>query len=463
MAAVGSSTGLDVNGIVSQLIQLERRPLQALAQRETQVTARIAAYSRVQGAVSSLQNAATALARATSFSTLRATASGDSASAAVSDSAKATEGSYTLKVNTLATAQAMASAPGLFTASTDVVGTGRLTLQVGAGAPKTIDITAANQTLAGVRDAINAAKAGVTAAIVTAGGQARLTLAVSETGAANTISLTAVDDDGGNADLSGLSRLASANLEQTRAASNASFEINGLALTSPSNKLADALAGVSIDLRKEGTSTITIARDNGAASNLVNAFIKAYNDLDKIIDEVTAYDPVNRRGAVLNGDSAIRSLQSQVRGLLRATMNPAQAGDLGSLSQLGIEQALDGSISLNAKRFEEAMTDPARVARLFSATSDVNERDRGFGVRFQALARSIVGTDGMLPARTKGLQAQIDQINKQEERLNTRLLDVEKRLRRQYTALDTQLQNMQSTSNTLENALKQLPGASKDG
>lgn len=458
-----NSSGLDVNGIVGQLMQIERRPLQALAQRETQVTARIAAYSRVQGAVSSLQNAAGALARATSFNVMRATVAGDGASAAVTDSAKAAAGSFQLRVSALAQAQAMATAPLAFAGANDVVGTGTLTLQVGNGAARTITITSANQTLAGVRDAINAAGAGVTAAIVTTGNEARLTLNVAETGAANIIAMTVTGDgDGDAADAAGLSRLATARLVQTRPALDAQYELNGLALTSASNKVTGAIEGVSLDLKKADpavVSTITLARDNTQARSLVDGFIKSYNDLERVVRDATAFDPANRRGAILNGDGAVRSVMNQTRALVRAPMTPAQAGDFSSLSQIGIEVGLDGTLSLNATRFEAALSDPGRLTRLFTATSTVNDRERGFGVRFEAMAKSIVGADGLLPARTQGLQAQIESINKQEERLNSRLEQVEQRLRKQYVALDAQLQRLQGTSDSLANALRQLPGA----
>jgi len=482
--AVGGS-GLDVNSIVSQLMTLEKRPLTVLTQREAQVTARITALSRVQGGVSALQNAAASLARATTFNAMRATASGDAVMAAVTDSAAAAAGTYQVKVNRIASSHALASQ--VFAAS-DQIGTGTLTIQLGsvsgntftpaAGSSATpITITESNNTLAGIRDAINAAKLGVTASVVTDNAGSRLSLIANDTGLANTIRV-AVDDasDGSNTNAQGLSRLSfdptvslppgdlvasGRQMLETRAAVDASYEVNGLSLTSSLNKVTSAIGGVTLDLKKasaDAVQTVTVERDTLSIRMAVDSFIKAYNDVDRVIRDVTAFDAANRKGAVLNGDSAVRSVQSQLRTLLGAQMSAA-SGDFTTLSSVGIEFSKDGSLTLSASRFEAALADPSKMSRLFAASSEDNEAARGFGVRFEALGKLLAGPGGLLPGRTSSQQSQIDVIAKQKVRLNDRLGDVEKRLRIQYAALDAQLSRMQGTSSSLANALSQLPGS----
>jgi flagellar hook-associated protein 2 len=479
-SGVGGAS-LDVNAIVTQLMSLERRPLEALSRREAQVTARMAAVARVQGAVSGLQVAAASLAKSATFSGLRASVGGDAATVAVTDGSKAAAGSYTLKVNALASAQSLASQA--FTAGASI-GTGTLRLELGSVAggvftPRagttfpTLTIDAGNNTLAGIRDAINAARIGVTAGIVNDGSGARLTVTANDTGLASVLRITVDGDgDGDNGDNAGLSRLsfdptialppeqtvtAGRQLQQTRAAADAAFEVNGLALSASSNRVTGAIEGLSLDLRKLSADavTVTVERDTAAIRGAVDGFVKAYNDLDRLIRDLTAFDPATRRGATLNGDAAVRSLQTQVRGLVRAQLNVAE-GELASRSAAGIEAGRDGTLSVNAARFDAAVADPARLARLFTATSTI-ESQQGLGVRLEALAKSLTGTDGLLPARTKGLQAQVDSINRQEGQFNNRLVEIERRLRRQYAALDTQLQRMQGTSNSLANALSGLP------
>lgn len=473
MAGIGN-TSLDVNTIVTQLMQVERQPLTALQKKEAAITQRIAAVSRIQGGVSALQGAAKTLADTATFSGVRATISGDGLNAAVTDSAKAAPGSYAIKVTRLATAQSLASEQ--FNASTDVLGNGTLTLQVGS-TTKTITIGNNNNTLAGVRDAINAAKAGVSAAIVNDGGKVRLTLLSESTGAANAIKLTVQEqgtaaNDPENGDATGLSRLSfdssitlpggastttGRQMRETRAALDATFEINGLALSSATNKVSGAIEGVSLDLKTASDSaitTVTVGRDTSTMRNALDNFVKAYNDLAKSIRDATAFNATTRSAAALNGDSAVRSLQSQLATALRGRFNGGTS-DFATLSEIGVEVGRDGTLSVNSTKFTDAAADPAKLSRFFTTTAS-SDAGRGIAARFSALTDKLIGTDGLLPSRTKGLQTQIDAIKDQRDRINQKLETTEARLRKQYSALDSQLSSMQSTSNSLANALSAL-------
>ena len=489
--AIGASS-IDVNAIVSSLMQLERRPLQALSTKEAQITNRLAAFSRVQGAVSSLQGAASTLANSASFTGLRAGTTGDGASAAVSDTATASAGTYALKVTQLAASQALAS--GVIASSNTLVGSGTLTITrgttsgntftAGSSTPVSVTVTGTD-TLATLRDKLNTAFAadgsGLSAAIVNDGTGVRLTLLGKATGVANTFKVDVTDNDGVNGDATGLSQFAfdpavvptppattaaGRNLIQTRAGSDAQFEVNGLALSASSNKVTGVITGVTLDLKKasaDAVTTINVERDTAAMKAGVDAFIKAYNELDKVIREVTAFDAANRRAAVLTGESTVRAIQSQLRALVGAPMTAAQSGDFTVLSEIGIEMQRDGTLSLNATKFNTAAADPAKLARLFTTTSDTSDAARGFGVRLKNFSDAMVGTDGLLPARAKGLQAQVTALGKEQTRINSQLELTEQRLRKQYSALDVQLQRMQGQSNSLANALSQLPGANSSG
>ena len=471
--AIGSS-GLDVNGIVAQLMQIERRPLVALQRKEAAITDRMAAVARLQGATSALQTAAATLARADTWNAARATVSGSGVSAAVTSASNAALGTYEVKVTALATSHALASEP--FSASTEILGNGTLTLEVGSSS-KTITIDTSNNSLAGIRDAINAADAGVRAAIVSDGGQVRLTLAGTATGAANAIRIT-VHEDGTapsapeNQDAVGLSRLtfdasiplppgdqttAGRQMRQTRAQQDAAFEINGLQLTSASNTVTGVIEGVTLQLKAASAtdvSTVTVERDRASMRAAVDGFVKAYNDLTNTVAELTRYDPTTRSAAVLNGDSVARSLQSQVAAALRV---PLQGGpsDLATLSDAGIELGRDGRLSVNGAKFDTAAQTPERLSRLFTKDGD-GDPTRGLAVRVEKLAAALVGTEGLLPSRTKGLQSRIDELKNEQTRFNRKLDLIETRLRKQYSALDAQLAAMQNTSNSLANALSGL-------
>jgi len=470
-----STGGIDVNSIVSQLMNVERQPLQKITQRETGITLKIDAMARVQGALSGLQGAVTRLASASLYSGLRASSSTDAVAATVTDSTTAAKGTYAVKVTALAASHAIASTP--FANSDEVLGAGTLTLQVGDTSTD-IAISDANNTLAGVRDAINAAKAGVSAAIVTDGNQVRLTLSGTDTGAAKAIKITVVEQgtapaDAANTDATGLSALTfdgaialgigeettdGRQMIQTRAAADADYTLNGLELTSSSNTITGAIPGVTLSLRTASADTIsniTVAGDTSAARAAINEFVKAYNEFDKVAREVTSYNPTTRTAAVLNGDTTVRNAQYAVRALVRSTVGEV-GGGFSSLSEIGVSIGKDNTLAVDSAKLEAALANPDALSRLMTQDSTTLS-SQGLASRLKALTDGALESSGSLPSRIKGLQSQINALDGEKDRINRKLEATEERLRRQYAVLDAQLQRAQNTSQSLENALRSLP------
>lgn len=460
MATSGISGGaIDVGALVSQLMTIERKPLVQLQQRETQIQSRLTALGRVKSALDALKTAADALRQAGTFSASKATASGDGATAAVSGTPQL--GSYAVSVTQLARGQSNASAA--FASATADVGSGTLTLRSADGTTVLATINVGDTgtgTLTEIRDEINAANIGVRASLVNDGGQTRLVLNSKQTGAANGFQ---VEVDAG---------LAAVAFTQNQAAQDAQFSINGLALTSSSNTVKDAAEGLTLTLAKAppagsppGTTVdaeITVAQDADAVKKSVDDFVKAYNEVEKLIAELTKYDPNTKTAAVLNGESLLRQVQNGVRSIVRATMTAAP-GDYARLSEVGLEIQRDGTLKLNEKKFGDALAaDSAKVTRLFAATSTV-EAEQGFAVRLRAQIDAIAGVDGSLKAREDGLRASIRTLDQQQERLEARLSMIEKRLIAQYSKLDALLSTRQNQSNALANALAGLPGLREDG
>jgi flagellar hook-associated protein 2 len=220
VSAPGIGSGLDVNGIVSQLMAAERQPLVLLNKQEQAYNQKLSAFGQVRSALASFQTALKDLASGSKFQALGATSSNTQVLSA-SASGKATPASYQIEVQQLAQQHKLASSG--YATSDDVVGSGTLTIQFGSydsdsntftanadKAAQSITIDPANQTLAGIRDAINAANAGVTATIVNDGSAAgnRLVLTSADSGAANSLKISVADDDGNDLNDSGLSALA---------------------------------------------------------------------------------------------------------------------------------------------------------------------------------------------------------------------------------------------------------------
>lgn len=470
-----STGGIDVGSIVSQLMTVERQPLQKLTQRETGITLKIDAMARVQGALSGLQSAVTRLASASLYAGLRASSSTEAVSATVTDSSTAVKGTYAVKVTTLAAAHAVASTP--FTNSDEVVGAGTLTLQVGDTSTDIV-IGDANKTLAGVRDAINAAKVGVSAAIVTDGDEVRLTLSGTDTGAAKAMKITVVEQgtapaDPTNTDATGLSALTfdsaialgegeettdGRQMIQTRAAADAAYTLNGLALTSSSNTITGAISGVTLTLRTasaETISNVTVSGDTSAARTAINDFVKAYNEFDKVAREVTSYNATTRTAAVLNGDTTVRNAQYAVRALVRSAVGEVDGG-FSTFSEIGVSIGKDNTLAVDSAKLEAALANPDALSRLMTQDATA-QSSQGLARRLQTLTDDALGTSGSLPSRIKGFQDQINALGGEKDRIARKLEATEERLRRQYAALDAQLQRAQNTSQSLENALRSLP------
>jgi len=394
LASPGVGSGLDVNAIVSKLMAVESQPLTALAQTEASYQAKISAYGTLKGGLAALQSSLAGLVSAASMRGVTASIA-DAAVASVSAGTGAAPGTYALTVTQLAQSHKIASTG--FAGVNDVVGTGTLTFDFGtvsgatfatngAGA-KTVTIGAGRATLAGIRDAVNAAGIGVSATIVNDGSVNgnRLVFTSVATGAANSLKVTTADDDGNALDAAGLSQLAydpaggagtGRNMTQMVVAQNALLTIDGIDVSKASNVVTDAIEGVTLNLAKANPATpttLTVVADSSGISRSVQGFVKAYNELAASIKTLTKYDAANRKASILTGDSAPRIVQSQLRSII-GSAPLGIGGAYGTLSQVGVSFLVDGTLNLDSAKLTAAVTaDPAAVARLFAAVGTVSD------------------------------------------------------------------------------------------
>lgn len=389
MAIAGAN--LDVNGIVGQLMSIEQRPIAALNKKEADYQAKISAYGNISGALSSFQTSVQDLSNPEKFQSLKATSS-DATVFTSTASGKAATGNHSISVNTLAQPQKLAAAgQASDTASIGLGEPSKITFDFGSisggtldpasgkytGATfasngqgsKTITIDAGNNTLQGIRDTINAAKIGVTASIVNDGSAMPFTLTLSPThsGANNSLKISVSGDEAISSMLAH-DPGAKQNLTQTLAAQNATLTVDGVSVSKDSNSITDVIPGVTLDLLKPGTTpaTLTVARDSSAIATLVQNFVKGYNDLNKTLQEVTAYNPATKQGAILQGDSTVRLLQSQMRSVLNTPISNT-GGSLTTLSQIGVTIQKDGTMAVDTAKLNTAVsTNGDDVARLFT-------------------------------------------------------------------------------------------------
>ncbi len=429
ISSPGIGSGLDVNSLVSQLMALEQKPLTALATKESSYQAQISAYGNMSSALSQFQSSLQTLSNPSKFQTLSANVA-DSSILSASAGADAVPGTYAIEVQTLAQQQKLNSAG--FANTTDTVGTGTLTIQYGtyasgtnsftlnsAKSAQSVVIDAAHNTLAGVRDAINAANIGVTATIVNDGSANgnRLVLTSKDSGAANSLKIGVADADGNNTDMAGLSRLAydptlaagsGKNLSQTQAAQDATLKIDGLPITKSSNTITDAVSGLTLNLAKQSApgvpTTLTVVQDTASVQAAVGAFVNAYNSVNQTITSLTAYNLQTKQGSVLTGDNSAMRIQSGIRAMLGNSILGLN-GSLRTLSDIGVSFQKDGSLSLDAGKLQTAMSSNfGDIAKLFAAmgtpgdsqvlysSASADTQPAAYGVNVTQLA-----TQGTLP------------------------------------------------------------------
>ncbi|BCN40753.1 flagellar hook-associated protein 2 [Alicycliphilus denitrificans] len=459
---IGLGGNVDVNALIKASVDAVKLPITktgGLQQQAAVTNAKVSAFGQFKSLVSALADAAGKLNSVTGWNGVKASSSNtDAVSVSAVGGAAAT--SFSVQVQNLATAQSSISAA--LQPTKQPVGEGTLTVEIGswAGDPKaftageatavSIDVSATD-TLADVASKINGAKAGVTATVLNDGTGERLLLRSNSTGEAAGYRLSVADADGGNDDGAGLSRLvAGATTEYAR---NANATVNGIAVSSPTNAFADTVAGVTFTAAKVTTEpvTITVEKDSSAVKKNIEAFVAAYNAVNSALNESTKYDKETQTSALLQGDSTVMTLQNTLRMALQSVNG---SGVLRNLSAVGVVSAgglgsgnlsPDGSLELDATKFNKAMEDPDAVKAFFRGP-DGGDGTEGFAGKFKAVTDKLLASDGFFATKTKTYDSALKLNAKEVERINDRAERLEKSLTQQYTALDTKMASLNALS-----------------
>lgn len=470
ISSAGIGSGLDVNAIVSQLVAIEREPISRLRSAATKIETQISAYGRLKSALAKMRDASAVFESPTLWSN-RSVSSADATVFDVKVTGSGAIASHALRPTALAASQANASAG--YAAADSVVGTGTLTIDVGTWTGTTafaakpgstavsITIGAADNTLEKIRDRINAANAGVAAEVVFDGTNYRLTMTSRDSGAANGFRVTAVDGDGNNTNAAGLSRLAynppggATQLARTVTAADATATLDGLSVRSTSNTFDRALQGLSFTIKKTSTTNIgmNVAFDREGLSKSVEAFVTAYNELNQLTRDLTKTVPGSASAnGPLQGDRGAANLQTRLRTLLSES---GAGGAFGRLADAGITAGVDGALTVNSTKLAAALDKPDELRKLFD-TDSATPGSAGVMRRLADIADDAMDSDGTITSRTSGLQQRLTRNQKDQERLEDRIVLVEQRLRRQYGALDTRMAGLTSLSSYVTQQMQAL-------
>jgi len=385
-------------------MSIEQQPLTAINNEVASYQTQLSGYAQIKSALSQFQSAVQGLSSPTQFQSLTATLA-DATVATASASAGATPGTYALEVSSLAQAQKLVAAGQASTSAT--IGSGTTTTlsfdfgtiaggtlsngtytgasftSNGAGT-KTVTIDASNNSLSGIRDAINSANIGVSATIVNDGSAApnRLVLTDTTTGISNSMKISV----SGDATISSLLSQDPANntgqaLAETVTAQNANFKLDGVAVTKTTNTVTDAIQGVTLNLAKTNVGTptnITVAQDTASVTKAVNNFVAAYNSITQTLASATSYNPTTKQAALFNGNASVSMMQNQIRNVLSTPV--AGGGSAYTLlSQIGVTFQKDGTLAVDSTKLQSAITSNfSDIAGLFAAVGKTSDSLVGY-------------------------------------------------------------------------------------
>jgi len=459
MSSPGIGSNLDVKSIVTQLVALEKKPLEKLQLTAATVQTKISVFGQIKSLVSSLSDAVSKLSSVTGWNAVSASSS-DTSAVTVSAIGGTQPTSFSVEVQSLAKAQATYSMPLLPVGG--AIGEGTLRLEIGqwAGAVFTpgsgtpVDLTiSATDTVSDIASKINGANAGVTATVLSDASGERLLLSGKNTGLAAGFKLSVTSDtDGDPADALGLSRLINGSVTNQPAA-DAAATINGIPVSSATNTFANSVSGVTFTAVKETTApvTLTIAKDTSAVQKNIEAFVKAYNDVNNVLNEATKYDSATKTGGLLQGDATALSLQSALRAAGQSLSTGSSV--YGRLSDVGISVLRGGNLEINSSKLSAAMENMDELKTLFSNTTAGSAE--GIAVRFKGLTKTLLASDGFFQSKDATLKRSLDSNAKDQVRVNEKASRVEAALNRRYSALDVQLTSLNSLNTYLTQQITQ--------
>lgn len=474
ISSLGLGSGLDVESIITKLMAVEQQPINDINKRTDGLKTKLSTYGQIQSGLSSLRDAAAKLTSPDTWAGTKATSS-DTSAISVTAGTGASVTSASISVSQLAAAQTLASTT--FSSATASVGQGSITIELGSwatdanGAPTftgkpgttavTVNIGSGQDQLTQIRDQINGANAGVTAAVVTDATGSRLTLTSRNTGETNAFRVTVNDADGNAGDASGLSQLAYdpsvavSQMSLSLPAANARAILNGLPISSESNSLASAIDGLNIILLKTTPPvSISVTQDVDAIKKAVTDFTTAYNAINQLLRNQTKYDSASKTAGPLQGDSAAVGLNNRLRGIAGGVTS--LGGSLTRLSDVGLAPGSDGNLPAAGTQLDKALTNLSDLKQFFMGVDSTNDSNSGFAVRVRSMVDQVLSIDGTVSTREKGIQNQIDSNNKSVDSLTQRSAATETRLRAQYAALDTKMSQLSNLSSYLTQQLAQL-------
>ncbi|RGE43224.1 hypothetical protein DZC30_15490 [Comamonas testosteroni] len=441
ISSIGIGSGLKVSDIISQMVALEKKPLEGLQTKAETIQTKLSTYAQIKSLTSTLNDAAGKLTRDSGWNGVNASSS--NSAVAISITGIASKGTFDIGVSQLSQAQTSVSAARTIDQKMGADGILKLT-QDG----KSVDIKyTAEDTLTTLAAKINDGGTGVTATLLRdASGKEQLMLRSKETGDAAAFTVTWGEDGQGAAPVD-------MGFSMTKAAQNAKISVNGVEQQSATDSFADILPGVKITVSAVTTSDsrVSLTQDTDGMKKNIQAFVDAYNALNSLLSDSTKYDSESKAAGILQADSATISLQNSMRNVMRGVASNATGG-LKMLSDIGLKVASDGSMSIadSAKLDKALASSPDAMKSLFAATSSSDGSGGGIATTMKKYTDQLLSYDGALNNKTDSLESLKKSNLADQDKVNNRAATLEKRMTAQYTALDTKMASLTALSTYME-------------
>lgn len=444
----GIVSGIDTTALINSIIAAQKVSVDTMKSRVKEYESQKEAVAGVKSRLTTLSDSIKKIDTIEKFQSF--TVASTAEQYALTASSGAVPGVYDVQVLNLATAQNTAS-QGFDDKTTATLATGTLSVTVGT---ETYDITidGTNNTLAKLADALDDID-GLSSYVIDTGvttGRYKLMVQGSVTGAAGAFTL----------DTSGLSGGLVPTFTNNSSAVDAEVLIGGVSVHVASNTLDGAIPGIRIELKKPGTAaeSATVSEDFAAMRAKLQETIDAYNAVVDYHGSQSVYNTDAGLHGPLVGESSTRRALEDL-GSMFSSPYTVTGSTISSLSQLGVSTGRDGKLELDTEAFDEMMGKDSAVVEAFLTSTDgplAKIADR--------IDTLYVDSDnGTLVSRQEGIDSTIDDLNDRIERSEARLDSQAKRLRDQFTAMETILGQIQSSQTFLSSFFASMSTSTSSG
>jgi len=363
----GINSNLDTGGIIDNLVLLQRQPINIVEAKRALEEAKLLSFQDLKDRLQNFKSVVNTLNTEARFLTTTGVFSNSNSNdnndvASLTTTSSATSGTFSLVVNNLARESKLLSSG--FAETSSAIGNGTVSITVGTTVTE-ITIDSSNNTLDGIRLAINNSGANVQASFINDGSATnpvKLVISGNQTGADNAVSISASNT------LFGFGQTSPISFTETQTAQNASFTLDGVAVTKASNTVTDVIGGTTLKLESAGSGIITLSPDEEAIKEKVQNYVDGYNDINLYLSGELALIESTGETGVLFANFTVQNVQQQLREAAGGRVVGID-GEFNFLSQIGLRTESDGTLSVDDGVLSTAIaSNIGNVTQLFSSS-----------------------------------------------------------------------------------------------